>query len=353
MERIRVGLVGVTGYTGMELARLLVDHEGFELVRATSRAEAGKRLGELYPFLQGLPLAELVVSQPEPKDLAEACDLVFLAVPHGAAMDMAAALRATGLKVVDLSADFRLRDLAVYAEWYGLVHRQERLMHEAVYGLPELYAEQIVTAQLVANPGCYPTAAILGLYPALKHGLVEPVGLVVDAKSGASGAGRKASLPLLFGEVTENFRAYNLGKHRHTPEIEQELSVVAGQNLHVSFNTHLVPMSRGILATSYGMLTHKMSQATLAEVHGIYRVTYATHPWVRVLPEGSLPETRFVRGTMYCDVGVVVDPRTKRLIVVTAIDNLCRGASGQALANANLMSGLPLEMGLPKVALMP
>lgn len=350
MAKIAVGLVGVTGYTGMELARLLVGHQGFELVRATSRADAGKQLGDIYPFLRHYPLAALEITPPDPDDLARACSLVFLAVPHGAAMDLAGPLREKGLKVVDLSADFRLRDGATYQQWYGLEHRQPAVLSEAVYGLPELYREQIVRAQLVANPGCYPTSAILGLYPALKHKLVDTNGIVIDAKSGASGAGRKATVGTLFCEVQDSFRAYNLGKHRHTPEIEQELSVLAGADLHVSFNTHLLPINRGILSTIYCTLPRPLE---LAEVEAAYREVYKDEFWVRVLPAGQLPEVRHVRGAMFCDIGLVVDPRTQRLIVVAAIDNLCRGASGQALANANLMSGLPFCMGLDSPPLMP
>jgi N-acetyl-gamma-glutamyl-phosphate reductase len=350
MAKQSVGIVGVSGYTGMELARLLVGHQGFELTRATSRAEAGKQLGDLYPFLRHFPLAELRISQPDPEDLSAACELVFLAVPHGAAMDLAAPLREKGLKVVDLSADFRLRAPDVYHEWYGQAHRQTGILLEAVYGLPELYRERIATAQLLANPGCYPTCSILGLYPALKHKLVATDGIVIDAKSGTSGAGRKASVGTLFCEVQDNFRAYNLGKHRHTPEIEQELSALVGRELRVSFNTHLLPINRGILSTIYCALPQPLD---LAAVVDAYREIYKDEFWIRVLPAGQLPELRHVRGTMFCDIGLVVDPRTQRLIIVAAIDNLCRGASGQALANANLMCGLDQRMGLDLPPLVP
>lgn len=350
METIPVGLVGVTGYTGMELARLLAVHPGLRLVRATSRAEAGKSLSDLYPFLQGFPLGGLTVTAPDAADLAEACRLVFLAVPHGAAMDYAAELLAAGLSVVDLSADFRLADAGVYAAWYGLAHRHPALLPQAVYGLPELYAERIKTAKLTANPGCYPTSVILGLAPALAAGLIETDGIVADSKSGASGAGRKAAVGTLFCEVHDTFRAYNLGKHRHTPEIEQELSKLGGADITISFNPHLLPIDRGILSTVYTRLTREIP---VEEVHALYAKYYACAPWVRVLPLGKLPETRFVRGTMFCDIGLVVDPRTGRLIVVSAIDNLCRGASGQAVACANLMSGLPVDTGLGLAPLMP
>uniref|UniRef100_I2PWK4 N-acetyl-gamma-glutamyl-phosphate reductase n=1 Tax=Desulfovibrio sp. U5L TaxID=596152 RepID=I2PWK4_9BACT len=350
METIPVGLVGVTGYTGMELARLLAVHPSLRLVRATSRAEAGKTLAALYPFLQGFPVGDVAVTAPDAADLAAACRLVFLAVPHGAAMDYAAELLAAGLSVVDLSADFRLADAEVYAAWYGLPHRHPALLPEAVYGLPELYGERIKKTKLTANPGCYPTSVILGLAPALAAGLVETDGIVADSKSGASGAGRKAAVPTLFCEVHDSFRAYSLGKHRHTPEIEQELAKLAGADITVSFNPHLLPIDRGILSTIYTRLTR---EATVEEIHALYARHYADAPWVRVLPLGRLPETRHVRGTMFCDLGLVVDPRTGRLIVVSAIDNLCRGASGQAVACANLMSGLPVDAGLGLAPMMP
>lgn len=346
----KAGLVGVTGYTGMELARLLVGHNSIELIRATSRSEAGRRMDDLFPNLGGLPVGELVVCKPDPDELAQSCDIVFLAVPHGTAMDMAQELRKRDVKVVDLSADFRLRDKDVYAEWYGLEHRCPSLIEEAVFGLPELYADDIAKAGLIANPGCYPTSCILGMAPALKADIVEQETLIFDSKSGSTGAGRKASVGTLFCEVSDTFRAYNLGKHRHTPEIEQELARFTGREMTVSFSTHLLPINRGILTTAYGRLKKKLQ---LEEIHLLYSEAYKNAPWVRVLPQGKLPETKSVRGTMFCDIGLVVDPRTDRLLVVSAIDNLCRGASGQALANANLMLGLPVDTGLMLSPLVP
>lgn len=350
MKKINVGLVGVTGYTGMELTRLLEGHSRFELVSVTSRAEAGKKLHAIYPFLQGMPSGEIVITEPDPELLAAKCELVFLAVPHKTAMEIAAVLLEKGLKVVDLSADFRLRDQEIYEHWYKCQHTQPQLLETAVYGLPELYAPAIREAKLIANPGCYPTSSILGLYPALKHGMVDTKGIVIDAKSGATGAGRKAAVGTLFCEVSDSFRAYGLPTHRHTPEIEQEISVIAGDDITVSFNTHLLPINRGILSTIYTTLVQDM---TLDDVHAMYEEAYREHPWVRVLPAGVLPETRHVRGTMFCDIGLVVDKRTNRLIILSAIDNLCRGASGQALANANLMCGVDLQEGLRLAPLMP
>jgi len=347
---IKAGLVGVTGYTGMELARLMTHHSSMELVRVTSRSEAGKKLADIYPFLNRLPLGELVITRPDPMDLADECDVVFLAVPHKTAMELAAALLDEGVKVVDLSADFRINDKATYEAWYDVEHTQADLLDEAVYGLPELYLDAIMGARLIANPGCYPTSAILGLAPALSGGFVETENIIIDAKSGTSGAGRGAKVGTLFCEVHDSFRAYGLPGHRHTPEIEQEISKLADNDITVSFNTHLLPVDRGILSTIYTKLA---GDTALDAIHAAYTEFYADKPMVRVLPVGQLPETRFVRGTVFCDIGLVVDPRTNRLIIIAAIDNLCRGASGQALMNANLICGLDIDEGLPMAPMMP
>lgn len=347
---IKAGLVGVTGYTGMELARLMTHHSSMELVRATSRSEAGKTLADIYPFLSRLPLGELVITQPDPADLAEQCDVVFLAVPHKTAMEIAAALLEEGVKVVDLSADFRINDKDTYEQWYAAEHTKADLLPEAVYGLPELYLDRIMGARLIANPGCYPTSAILGLAPALDAGVIETEDIVIDAKSGTSGAGRGANVATLFCEVYDTFRAYGLPTHRHTPEIEQEISKIAGTDITVSFSTHLLPIDRGILSTIYTKLA---TDITLDDIHALFTAYYADKPMVRILPKGQLPETRFVRGTVFCDIGLVKDSRTSRLIVVAAIDNLCRGASGQALMNANLICGLDIDEGLPMAPMMP
>ena len=355
---IRAGLVGVTGYTGMELVRLIEGHPCMRLTRVTSRQEAGRPLVSVYPFLQGLESGQLMISDADPDglpdDLAAACDVVFLAIPHGAAMTLGAALARKGVKVVDLSADFRIRDKAVYEQWYKVEHTEPDTLAQAVYGLPELYTDRVSPisgATLVANPGCYPTAAILALYPALKMDLIESADIVIDAKSGVSGAGRGLSLGTLFCEASDSFRAYSLGRHRHTPEIEQELSAIKGQEITLSFNPHLLPVNRGILTTIY---TKLVSAGTILEAaREAYAKTYADCSFVRLLPEGGLPELRFVRGTMFCDLALVVDARTGRLVILSAIDNLCRGASGQAVANANLMCGLPLETGLRLAPLVP
>lgn len=348
MKTIDVGLVGITGYAGMELARLLAGHPSMRLRMACSRAEAGKRLGDYYPFLNGMPGADTEITVFDPQRAAETCEVVFLAVPAGTAMDMAGQLLAAGVKVVDFSADFRLRDPGTYAAWYKREHTRADLLHKAVYGLPEFYAQDIARAQLVANPGCYPTSVLLGLHAAIRHGLIHTDDMVIDAKSGTSGAGRKAAVPTLFCEVADTFRAYGLPTHRHIPEIEQELSLLAQHSIQITFSTHLLPMNRGILSTIYARLKNPATH--LADVRQAFLKTWENSPWVRVLPEGALPETRFVRGSMFCDIGLVVDGRTGRLVILSAIDNLCRGASGQALANANLMCGLPVDTGLNSLA---
>ena len=350
MTQIRAGLVGVTGYTGMELVRLLENHPIINLVAVTSRSDAGKKVRDIYPFMQGFATGDLVITMPEAATLAKQCDVVFLAVPHGVAMGMAAEFRNEGVAIIDLSADFRLRDVAVFEEWYKAEHAEPALLKEAVYGLPELYAAEISKAKLIANPGCYPTTSILSLAPALKNGFINPEGIVIDAKSGTTGAGRKAAVGSLYSEVADTFKAYNLTKHRHTPEIEQELSLVAGKSITLSFNTHLLPVNRGILATIY---TQLLDGITFDTVYDAYTAAYEPHPFVRVLPKGSLPELRNVRGTMFCDISLCHDPRTGRLIFVAAIDNMCRGASGQAIANANLMHALPIETGLMLAPMVP
>ncbi len=340
---MRVGLLGVSGYTGMELVRLLSTHSTFELTIATSRQEAGKKISDIYPFMLNVKGGDVIISDSTPKAIKEACDIVFLAVPHGIAMNMTKELLDEGCKVIDLSADFRLKDINVFQDWYKTEHTAHDVLSHAVYGLPELHSDEIKNAKLIANPGCYPTASILGLYPAIKKGIISLDNIIIDAKSGTSGAGRKAAVGSLYCEVNDTFKAYGLATHRHTPEIEQELSYVAEKDIILSFNPHLVPMNRGILATIYTNLDKNLK---LEEIHTIYSETYKNDPFVRIIPMGTLPETRNVRGTMFCDIGLTICKRTKKLIITSAIDNLSRGASAQAIANANLIAGLPLTEGL-------
>lgn len=350
------GLVGITGYTGMELARAIISHPHINLTVATSRQEQGKKIQDLYPFLRSYALGNLEITDAHADELAAQCDIVFLAVPHGVAMDTAAQILDSAdklnkaVKVIDLSADFRIKDIQTYQKWYSVEHTQEKYLKESVYGLIDINADAIKKSRLIANPGCYPTASILGLYPAIKNKLIQLDNIIIDAKSGTSGAGRKASVPTLFCEVQDNFRPYGLGTHRHTPEIEQELSSIANQDIILSFNPHLLPIQRGILTTIYTQLS---SEYTQRDVQTFYEEAWKDAPFVRVLPMGQLPETRYVRGSMFCDIAVTVDKRTNRLIITSAIDNLARGASLQAVANANLTLGLPLNSGLNFVPICP
>ena len=330
---MKVGIIGASGYTGVELARILSSHPEVELTVATSRQYAGKPLSEIFPNLR--KRVDLICENLPTEELVERADFFFTAVPHKTAMDLVPSLLETGKKVVDLSADFRLRDVAVYEQWYQ-AHSSPELIEEAVYGLPELYRNQIKDARLVANPGCYPTSVTLGLAPLLQKKLIDPTTLVIDSKSGTSGAGRSASVGSLFCEVTDGFRAYKVGgTHRHIPEIEQELSVLAGQPVSVSFTPHLLPISRGILSTMYATC----SGASEQEIQQLYEESYADEPFVRVCPAGTFPATQHVRGSNCCDIGIKLDPRTGRIIVLAAIDNIAKGASGQAVQNMNLMNG--------------
>ena len=306
----------------------------------TSETYAGKRVGEVFPALASA--FETVLEKFEVSACAGA-DLVFCCLPHRVAMNTVPALLDAGHRVVDFSADYRLRDAAVYEAWYETEHTSPARIAEAVYGMPELHRERIAGAQLVANPGCYPTGTILALAPLLRAGLLVPGSVIVDAKSGVSGAGRKAALNLQFCEVNERFAAYGVGNHRHTPEIEQELSAVLGEAVRVSFTPHLVPMTRGILSTIYA---EAAGGADAASARAALRDAYAQEPFVRVMPEGALPNVSQVAGSNYVDVGLVHDARTGRFVVVAAIDNLVKGASGAAVQNMNLMLGLPETQGL-------
>jgi N-acetyl-gamma-glutamyl-phosphate reductase len=337
---VRVSIAGASGYTGFELIRILCQHPEVRMTAITSRAQLGKKLGDFYPALRGH--CELVFQEPDPDILAQDADLVFTALPHQAAMDMVPALLHRGLKVVDLSADYRFRDPAVYEAWYQQ-HKTPDLLAQAVYGLPELYRDAVSRSRLVGNPGCYPTSIILAAAPLLQNRLVQAESLIADSKSGVSGAGRGASLGVHFCEVNEGFKAYKVGEHRHTPEIEQELGRLAGKQLVINFTPHLVPMSRGILSTVYASLE---ADVTSEDVDEAFSSFYAGAPFVRLCSRGEYPSTLQVRGSNYCDLGWHVDPRTQRVIVVSVIDNLTRGASGQAVCNMNLMSGLPERMGL-------
>jgi N-acetyl-gamma-glutamyl-phosphate reductase len=343
---LRIGILGASGYTGAELIRLLARHSAADIRLLSAERSAGKPVEAVFPHLGGLDLPRLIhIDDADWSGL----DLVFCALPHGTTQEVIAALPAH-LKIVDLSADFRLHDLAAYETWYGHAHRAPDLQREAVYGLTEINRDAIRGARLCANPGCYPTASQLPLIPLLEAGLIEAEDIVIDAKSGVSGAGRAAKESSLFAEVAEGIHAYGVASHRHAPEIEQGLSEAAGRPVAVTFTPHLVPMNRGILATTYVRLTKGESAAELSRV---LAERYAEEPFVQVLPLGSVPATRHVRGSNHCLIGVVADRVPGRAILISAIDNLVKGASGQAVQNMNLMTGLPETLGLEQPALFP
>ncbi|MFA7592954.1 MAG: N-acetyl-gamma-glutamyl-phosphate reductase [Thiohalobacteraceae bacterium] len=342
---IRVGVVGGTGYTGVELLRLLVGHGQVELRVITSRSAAGMAVTNMFPNLRGY--LDLEFSAPDAATL-QGCDLVFFATPNGTAMQMVPELLAAGVRVVDLAADFRLRDPAVWEQWYGMPHACPELLAEAVYGLPEMQRERIRSARLVANPGCYPTAVQLGFLPLIEQGLVERATLIADVKSGVSGAGRKASVGTLFSEAADNFKAYAVPGHRHLPEIRQGLTAAAGEMVSLIFVPHLTPMIRGIHATLYARLIGEPD-----DLQGVFERRYAAEPFVDVMPAGSHPETRSVRGANHCRIALHRPQDGDTVVILSVIDNLVKGAAGQAVQNMNLMFGLPERAGLDGVALLP
>ncbi|MBV7434407.1 N-acetyl-gamma-glutamyl-phosphate reductase [Cardiobacteriaceae bacterium TAE3-ERU3] len=342
---IKVGIVGASGYTGAELLRLISAHPQAEIIGVTSRQYAGQPVSSVFEHLYDVCALEF--SAPEQTDLT-ACDVVFFATPHGVCMREAPALIDAGVRVIDFSGDFRLKDAAVFTQWYGIEHTAQDLLKEAVYGLPELYREEIKSARLIANPGCYPTAVQLGFKPLLEAGLVRGDQLIADVKSGISGAGRGAKVDNLFAEMEGNFKAYAASGHRHQPEIEQGLSDIAGQEVYCTFVPHLLPMIRGIEATLYAPLAD-----VEADIYECFKAAYADEPFVRVLDSGAHPQTRHVRGTNCVQIGVhrSVDQRTAIISVVE--DNLIKGAAGQAVQSMNLMFGCDETAGLLEVAHLP
>lgn len=341
---MRIGIIGGSGYTGVELLRLLSVRDDVELVFISSRAQAGNPVCDLFPSLRGH--VDLAFSDPD--DVIDTpCDLVFFATPNGTAMHQAPALLDKGVRIVDLSADFRLKDVATWEKWYGQSHACPALIGEAVYGLPELFREQIAGARLVANPGCYPTAVQLGFLPLLEAGIVDTQLLIADAKSGITGAGRSASVANLLAEAADSFKAYAVPGHRHLPEIEQGLTLMSSSAINLTFTPHLLPIIRGIHATLYAPLTAD------ADLQALFEERYKNEPFVDVLPPGMHPETRSVRGTNMCRLAVH-QPQGRGMAVVLAVeDNLVKGAAGQAVQNMNLMLGLPETAGLDLPALMP
>ncbi|UCB54199.1 MAG: N-acetyl-gamma-glutamyl-phosphate reductase [Thiotrichales bacterium] len=342
---LSAGVVGGTGYTGVELLRLLIQHPQIELKCVTSRSEAGRKISELFPNLR--EHTDLEFTAPDEKSLA-GCDVVFFATPNGTAMTMVPALLEQGVRVIDLAADFRLRDEAEWEQWYGIKHACAEVLDEAVYGLPELNRDAINQARIVANPGCYPTAVSLGFLPLIENDLIDDQHLVADAKSGVSGAGRGANVATLLCEASESFKPYAVDGHRHLPEIRQTLSGVAGHGVGLTFVPHLLPMIRGIEASLYAVL-----KTGSTDLHALYSARYQAEPFVDVLPVGSMPETRTVRGANMCRISVFQPQGGDTVVIASVIDNLVKGAAGQAVQNLNIMFGLPETTGLNNVAQLP
>lgn len=337
---IKVAVIGATGYAGAELVRLLTGHSKVEVTTLCSRQYAQKPFSHIYPAFAGI-----VDQECESVDLdriAQKADVVFMALPHKIPMGMVPELLAKGVRVIDLSADFRFKDAKTYEAYYE-THTAQNLLKKAVYGLSEIYSDELRGAELVGNPGCYPTCSLLPLVPLLKERLIDPATIIIDAKSGVSGAGRGVSLGTHFCQINDSFKAYNVGAHRHTPEIEAILSDIAGQPVSISFTPHLVPMTRGMLCTIYAGIGENVDEKT---IRNCLTTAYADSPFVRIMPPSVMPDTLQVRGTNYCDIGFHVDSRTRRIYMISVIDNLVKGAAGQAVQNLNLMFGLEETMGL-------
>ena len=345
---IRAGIIGATGYAGAELVRILTGHKDVEIKWYGSRSYIDKKYAQVYQNM--FQIVEESCLDDNMEELSKAVDVIFTATPQGLCASLVNEEILSRTKIVDLSADFRIKDVAVYEEWYKIKHPSPQLIPEAVYGLCEINREAVKKARLVANPGCYPTCTTLSIYPLLKEGLIDPDTIIVDAKSGTSGAGRGAKVDNLFCEVNENIKAYGVATHRHTPEIEEQLGYAAGRPVRINFTPHLVPMNRGILITAYASLTR---EASYEEVKAAYDKYYTSEKFVRVLDKGLCPQTRWVEGSNYVDVNFQIDPRTKRVIMMGAMDNLVKGAAGQAVQNMNLMFGLPESEGLELVPLFP
>lgn len=345
--KTKVGIIGATGYTGVELLRLLLHHPEVEVTALTSQKYAGLPIDQVFPSL--MKYLQLKCEELNLDQVSKKTDFIFTAVPHKTAMETVPSFVQRGKRVVDLSADFRLQDPAVYERWYQK-HTAPELLKESVYGLPELHRKKIGEARIVGNPGCYPTGALIGLIPLVEKGMISLESIIIDSKSGVSGAGRDVVLESLFCEVNEGVRAYKIFEHRHTPEIEQELSQLVQKKVNVTFVPHLIPIDRGILTTLYVILAKKMKTE---EVLNIFEQYYEKEPFVRIFQKGKIPNTKNVRGSNYCDIGLKVSEGDGRLVVVTAIDNLVKGASGEAVQNMNIMLGYPETMGLDVVPLWP
>lgn len=350
MKKIQVGIVGGTGYTGVELLRLLASHSQSEVVAITSRSEMGVKVADMYPNLRGF--YDLAFSEPN-IDVLKRCDVVFFATPHGVAMSMAPELTAAGVKVIDLAADFRINDLDIWAKWYGFEHTCPEIMSQVAYGLPELFREEVKRANVIANPGCYPTSILLALMPLVKADLIELTGIVADGKSGVSGAGKGASVAMLGAEMSESFKSYGAAGHRHLPEMRDKLQILAGQadsTIGLTFVPHLVPMVRGMESTVYATLKKQASQQSL---QALFEEAYQDEYFVDVMPAGSHPETRMTKGSNMCRLSVFVPQGGDTVVVTSVIDNLVKGAAGQAVQNMNILFDIDECSGLQQVALLP
>jgi N-acetyl-gamma-glutamyl-phosphate reductase len=347
MKQIKVGIVGGTGYTGVELLRILANHPNAEVAMITSRSEEGVAVADMYPNLRGF--YDLCFSVPDVEQL-QTCDVVFFATPHGVAMSMAESLVEKGVKVIDLAADFRLEDLDVWQKWYKHEHTGKHLFPKVAYGLPEYYRDAIQKADIIGNPGCYPTSIMLGLLPLVKAGWIDLNSIIADGKSGVSGAGKGANVAMLGAEMSESFKAYGVAGHRHLPEMKEKLAQQAGKAVGLTFVPHLVPMIRGMENSIYANMTVEKSQA---EIQVLYESTYQDEPFVDVMPAGSLPETRMVKGSNMCRLAIYRPEDSPLVVVTSVIDNLVKGASGQAVQNMNILFGLPETTGLQQVALLP
>jgi len=345
---LNVGICGASGYTGIELLRILSTHPLVKVTVVTSEKSAGKLLKEVFPHFTGI--LDLKFKSIEDPCIIKDADFIFLALPHGTSQEKVSFFYNKGKYIVDLSADFRLKDVNIYKKWYGIQHKFIEILKDAVYGLPETNREKISKARLIANPGCYPTSIIIALYPAIKEDLINLDNIIIDSKSGTSGAGRVSNLKFSFSELNESFMAYALSGHRHIPEIEEQLSEIAARQLKVCFIPHLLPVNRGILTTIYCKLKKKVYTK---EVLDIYKQTYEKESFVRVYEEGAFPNIKNVRGTNFCDLGIMVNERTNTLLIISAIDNLIKGASGQAVQNMNIMMGFEETTGLKMISLFP
>lgn len=345
---IKVGIIGSTGYAGQELVRLLLQHKEAEIKWYGSKSYIDKKYYEVFQNMFQIVDATCLADDME--QLAEEVDVIFTATPQGLCASLVNEDILSKVKIIDLSADYRIQDVDIYESWYGITHASPTFIKEAVYGLCEINRDKVKKARLIANPGCYPTCSTLAIYPLLKEGLIDPKTIIIDAKSGTSGAGRSAKVNNLYCEVNENIKAYGVANHRHTPEIEEQLSYAAGEDVRINFTPHLVPMNRGILVTAYASL---LNEATYEKVKEVYDKYYDKEFFVRVLDKGVPPETRWVEGSNYVDVNFVIDSRTNRIIMMGAMDNLVKGAAGQAVQNMNIMFGLEETLGLKQVPMFP